>query len=136
MTHSASGCSQTTMTLTLETRRCGSSACRRPGCVHALKRLLAVLAAVSPERGPVSMLVPLQDLADIGQDITLWYMSRPDREFDVRKFFADTIPVDEEDDESGLKDVSNLADVISCVRKKEYRKRAVRPPPLISSYRG
>ena len=67
----------------------------------------------------------VQDLADIGQDVTLWYMSRPDHDFDVRKFFADTIPVDEEDDESGLKDVSNLADVISCVRKKEYRKRAV-----------
>jgi len=67
-----------------------------------------------------------KDLVELGQDLTLWYMSRPDLEFNVRLFFAGIIPVDEDDPESGIQDISQLDDVVSRVRRKEHRKRAVR----------
>ena len=42
-----------------------------------------------------------KDLADMDQDITLWYMAKPGTTFNTRKFFAGIVPIVEDEEDMG-----------------------------------
>lgn len=69
-----------------------------------------------------------QDCVELNQMLMLWHMNPPGAAFDVRKFYARLIPVDEEDEAGRFIEggAGNFDELLDRVRRKEYKKRRVR----------
>eukprot|EP01126_Amoeba_proteus_P062496 TRINITY_DN8508_c0_g2_i1.p1 TRINITY_DN8508_c0_g2~~TRINITY_DN8508_c0_g2_i1.p1 ORF type:complete len:300 (+),score=50.37 TRINITY_DN8508_c0_g2_i1:58-957(+) len=66
-----------------------------------------------------------KDLAELGIDIELFSMNKPDQVFDPRKFYMDIISVDDEDNDGtwNFHATSKFEELRQRVRRKEFKKR-------------